>query len=1043
MNCPRCGEDNPAGGKFCRACGIPLGVRCPSCGHAGPADSRFCTECGAALARAGARTGPPAAYTPRHLAERILARHASLEGEIKQVTVVFCDLCDSTALAERLGPERMHELLDRFFEEALAVVHHYEGTVNQFLGDGFMALFGAPLAVEDHARRALFAAAEIRRALAAWPPGAWPGPVQVRIGINTGAVVVGKIGDDLRTDYTAVGDVTNVAARLQQHAGPGEILASGAVRALAGEAVRFESLGPVPVKGKPAPVEVHRLAGLGLRRSPVRDLEDRPLGPFVGREQERATLETLLARAEQGAGVVVGIVGEPGIGKSRLALEFRRGLAAGRVTHLEGRCVPFSQAVPYSLVLDVLRANCGIVDADTPEEIASKVRFGLAEVGLLDDDRVTALLALLGVKEEATAPAPDVVRRRAFDTLRLMTVRGSRRRPLLFVLEDLHWIDRASEEFFAEMADAISGAPVLVLATYRPGYAPPWMGRSYATQLALGGLGPGQGVDIVRAVRPHGADAVARTLVARAGGNPFFLEELARAVDDAGAAAVPATVQGVIAARIDRLAEHPRRLLQLAAVIGRVFPRRVLEAVWDGPRPIDPWLRDLARAEFVHEEAGQEDELAFRHGLTHDVAYASLLERHRRAWHGAVAAAFQALQPPPADLPERLAHHFGLGDDVEAAIDHAIRAGERAQRRWAHADALRYLDDALARLDTLPPSPANGLRRLDAVLRLAEVRFALGRHAEQLAALEAIADLAAAADPPRQAAWHYWVGFLSSLTGARPDAAVAHCERSAAIARAHALPELAARAESCLAQIALFTGDLRRGLALGEHAVESFEQRGDLWWAGRTLGHLSPIANALGEWPRALGYGRRALAHARTLDDQRLTITALLRLASTLIQQGDAAEGLRLCDQALALDPGPFDLAAVRAIRGLGLARAGDTAAGIALLEEVVEWLDRSQLRYTWGLVGLWLAEAHVQAGTGERARPLLERVRADAAARGYRHLEGVARRLLGEALPPGPEADAHLQAAIERLRAVESAPELARALEAAARGRRPGESAT
>jgi class 3 adenylate cyclase len=389
MNCPRCGEDNPAGGKFCRACGIRLGVRCPSCGGASPADSRFCTECGTTLAAPRPRNAPPAAYTPRHLAERILARHASLEGEIKQVTVVFCDLCDSTALAERLGPERMHELLDRFFDEALAVVHHYEGTVNQFLGDGFMALFGAPLAVEDHVRRALFAAVEIRRALAAWPAASGFGPLQARIGINTGSVVVGKIGDDLRTDYTAVGDVTNVAVRLQHHAAPGEILASAVVRALAGEAVRFEPVGPVPVKAKTTPIEGHRLVGLGLRRSPVRDLEDRPLGPFVGREQERATLETLLARAEQGTGVVAGLVGEPGIGKSRLALEFRRGLAPARVTHLEGRCVPFSQAVPYSLVLDVFRANCGIVDADTPEEIASKVRFGLAEVGLLDDDRVT------------------------------------------------------------------------------------------------------------------------------------------------------------------------------------------------------------------------------------------------------------------------------------------------------------------------------------------------------------------------------------------------------------------------------------------------------------------------------------------------------------------------------------------------------------------------------------------------------------------------------------------------------------------------------
>src|SRR5262245_54628596 len=333
MGCARCAGNNPPGAKFCRLCGAALGAVCPSCGHASDADSRFCNECGVALVpdhRA------PASYTPRHLAERILAARHGIEGEIKQVTVLFCDLCDSTGLAERLGPENMHELLNRFFARALAAIHRYEGTINQFLGDGFMALFGAPIALEDHVRRAMFAAVDIRRETTEAP--VWPGEVvDVRIGLNTGPVVVGKIGDDLRADYTAVGDVTNVAARLQQGAAPGEIIVSDAIRRLADEFARLEPLGPLPVRGKSVPVEACRLLGLGPRRRAPGDRAARTLTPFVGREMEMRALAELLEAAERGQGMAVGVVGEPGIGKSRLMLEFRRSLESGRVTCLESQ----------------------------------------------------------------------------------------------------------------------------------------------------------------------------------------------------------------------------------------------------------------------------------------------------------------------------------------------------------------------------------------------------------------------------------------------------------------------------------------------------------------------------------------------------------------------------------------------------------------------------------------------------------------------------------------------------------------------------------
>jgi class 3 adenylate cyclase/tetratricopeptide (TPR) repeat protein len=1031
MLCARCATPNPPQAKFCRACGIALTLACAACGHPNVGENRYCTECGVALGAGAAARGSPAAYTPRHLAERILASRSANEGEIKQVTVMFCDVCDSTSIAERLGPERMHELLERFFERTMAIVHRFEGTINQFLGDGFMALFGAPLALEDHARRALLAAVEIQRTLVDEALG-FGIDIRVRIGLNSGSVVIGKIGDDLRTDYTAVGGVTHIAARLQQSAKPGEIVASSTTQRSAGHAVLFEPLAPVSIKGRTEPIECHRVLGPGPRRTAIRD-HDRPLSPFVGRTGEMSAIGDALDHVEQGHGITIGVVGEPGIGKSRLVLELRRTLDPHRVTYLEDRCLPYSQSVPYALLLGLLRASCGIVDTDTPDEVADKVRSSLDQLSLLQDARVAALLMLLGVKVASDAMPAEMLKRVFFDTLRLMTLRSSRRRPILFVLEDLHWTDRASEEFFTELAESAAEAAVLIIATYRPGYSPPWMGRPNAMQIALRALSSDDGARVVIGTTALADAATVEAIVNRAGGNPFFLEELARAVEDAGVAGsrtIPDTIHDVIAARIDRLGDQPKRLLQIASVVGREFSTRLLDAVWDGPRPIHPWLRELTRTDFIYEQSlADGDTYVFRHALTHDVVYASMLERHRRAWHQTVGRALEEEYASRLSaVIEVLAHHFGLSDDIEKAVDYAIRAGESAQRRWANTEALAFFEAALAKLGGLPASPENALRRIDAVLNQAEARFALGQQADQLVALRALReDVEAVADPKRQAAWEYWVGFLHSFTGARPEVAIEHCQRAVAIARAHGVLDVEAHAQSCLAQVMLLTGDLRTGLATGEDAVASFESRGELWWAGRTLGHLSPIANALGEWDRALAYGRRALAHATTLDDRRLTIMALLRTASTLIQRGEPLEGLRLCDEATARAPGPYDAVTVRAIRGYGLVRAGRSAEGTSLLEGVVEWLDRSGLRYTHCQMALWLAEAHLGAGARDRARPLLTSTLACASDLGYRHLEGVAHRLLAEAAELNDDADRHLAAASKLLAMVDAQAELAK----------------
>ena len=555
----------------------------------------------------------PLSYTPKYLAEKILTSRSALEGERKQVTVFFCDLANSTPLAERLGPEQMHTLLNRFFELALHDVHRYEGTINQFLGDGFMALFGAPLAHEDHARRGVLAALALQRTLTEAHLGKPYGEAcQFRMGLNSGLVVVGSIGDNLRMDYSAIGDTTNLAARLQQQAEPGTILVSESTSRLVQGAVRLEALPLVQVKGKTEPIPIYKVIGTLPRRSPIASRSERTLSPFVGRERELATLEALFAQVEAGQGQVVGIVAEAGGGKSRLLYEFRQRLQDKRVTYLEGRCVSYGSTIPYHPILDVLRNNCGISETASPEAITEKVRFGLQEVGMDPEEFSPYVLQLLGVKE-GTEPisilTPEAIRTRTFDTLKQMSLKGSQQRPLIFEIEDLHWIDKTSEDYLASLVENLVGASILLLTSYRPGYQPAWLGKSYATQISLHSLTPQDGLTVVHSALYSETlpDQVKQMIVEKAEGNPFFLEELTRAVTEHGdfqaETTIPDTIQGVLMARIDRLPEEPKRLLQTASVLGREFSPRILKAIWEGTDSLEPLLLELKRLEFLFERS--------------------------------------------------------------------------------------------------------------------------------------------------------------------------------------------------------------------------------------------------------------------------------------------------------------------------------------------------------------------------------------------------------------------------------------------------------
>jgi class 3 adenylate cyclase/tetratricopeptide (TPR) repeat protein len=690
VRCPQCRHENPGEARFCLRCGAQLSISCAACSAVLPPAARFCPECGRAVIAAPT----PASYTPRHISEQILAVRSAIEGERKQVSVLFCDIVRSSALAAELGPEEFHLVIDRFFQTALAHVHRYEGTINQFLGDGFMALFGAPIAHEDHARRAVLAALGI----------ATQSEVKVRIGINSGLVVVGTIGDDLRVDYTAFGDTTVLAARLESAAAPGAVLVSERTAGLVRGYFQLEEVAPVQIKER----TVHPLVVTGLGTRTARIAAGDLLSPFIGRDRELAELNRVLEVVAGGEGQVAGLVGDPGLGKSRLALEFRR-LAEDRAAVLEGRCLSFGAGIAYLPLFELVRNSCGIGTGDSPDLAATKVELRIKALEL-DISLAHYLRHAFGLPTGdpgLAAVDPQAIRARTFGALSRLLMAEAGRRPLVVLVEDLHWIDQTSQDFLAEFTSDLPSVPIMLLITYRPGYAPPWAGKSFSSQLALRPLSPAASEQIVASILAEADAGDAAAIAERGEGNPFFLEELARAsrgqAADPADVTVPETVQQVLAARIDRLTAEQKAALQLASVLGREFSLDLAEEVWDGVGPLEAQLQELKGLEFLREQhAAPERIFVFTHALTREVAYDGMLQARRRQLHG---KAGEALEHSGASQRfehcELLAYHHSRSADPARAIPHLTVAGNRAKDKYANQEAIAAYRQAIGLIEQL------------------------------------------------------------------------------------------------------------------------------------------------------------------------------------------------------------------------------------------------------------------------------------------------------------------------------------------------------
>jgi class 3 adenylate cyclase/tetratricopeptide (TPR) repeat protein len=1039
MKCPRCQAENRDGATFCEDCGARLVSACPSCGAEITPGKRFCGSCGASLAGAQpqGRFAAPDAYTPKHLAERILTSKAALEGERKQVTVLFADMKGSMELLADRDPEEARKILDPVLERMMEAVHRYEGTVNQVMGDGIMALFGAPIAHEDHAVRACYAALRMQEAVKQYADEArraYGVSVRIRVGLNSGEVVVRAIGSDLHMDYTAVGQTTHLAARLEQLADPGSILLTAASLQLAEGFVDVRSLGPTPVKGLSDPVEIFEVMGAGVARTRLQASAARGLTAFIGRDTEMKQLHRALEKARQGVGQVVAVVGEAGVGKSRLFYEFVRSHRLHGWLVLESGSVSYAKAAAYLPVIDLLKKYFKIRDRDGQREVREKITGKLLTLDEALKSTLPALLALFDVDVDDPhwrTLDPPGRRQRILDAVKRVLFRESATVPLVLVFEDLHWVDSETQALLDGIVEGLPTSRILLLVNYRPEYQHGWSNKSDYTQLRIETLPVDTASELLTGLfgGEPSLQPLKALLIDRTQGNPFFLEEcvrglaeaqvlvgergayrLARTVQDIH---VPATVHAILAARIDRLPANEKELLQSASAAGKDVPVALLEAIIEQPEAtLRTSLAHLQAAEFLYETRLFPDlEYTFKHALTHEVVYRSLVSERRRLLHARLVAAIERLNPDRlAERTDELSHHALHGELWEKAVGYLRQAGQRALARSANAAAVSFFERALAVMPRLPEAPATQEKAIDLRLELRSALMLLGefeRTGEVLSEAEAIAR---ALDDRRRLGWIAGASANLLWEMGKQDGAITSGQRALDIALElddAALTDLAYR----------YLG--RSYHALGDHSRaidvlrEVIARRAAHSSAPGTLSPQVFLISCLtetGGFAEAIAYGEGALRMAEAAE-RRIDLTAACAAIGRLyLRQGKLDESIAVLERGLEMCQianVPLHIPMTAATLGATYALAGRLTRAVPLLREALERSIAMQRMVDQSLWMAWLSEALVRDGRLEEAEDLARRALKLTETCGERGNRAWTLRLLGEI-----HAHAHHQAA-------------------------------
>ncbi|MBW2118436.1 MAG: AAA family ATPase [Deltaproteobacteria bacterium] len=968
MKCAKCQFENREGAKFCKKCGDKLELICLSCGHPYQPGSTFCDECGHDL-REPIEPPPidysePQSYTPKFLADKILTTRSSIEGERKLVTVFFADVVNYTSVSEKLDPEEVHQIMDGAFRILMDEIHKYEGTINQFTGDGVMALFGAPVAHEDHAQRACYAALAIQKAM-----GEYGDEIErdtgvefrMRVGINSGPVIVGAIGDDLRMDYTAVGDTTNLGSRMESMARPGTILVSGNTHRLVRDFFEFESLGKIEVKGKKEPQEAFELIKAGEVETRIGASVAKGLTRFVGRKNSMAALLDAFDRTRSGSGQVVGLLGEAGVGKSRLLLEMRNMLPQDEYSYLEGRCLQYGGSMAYLPVLDILRSYFDIKEGDREFLIKKKMGAKILDLDEKLKNVIPPFQSLLSLKvdnEDFSRLEPKEKRERTFEALRNLMIRVSQEKPMVLTVEDLHWTDKTSEEFLDYLIGWLANTPIMLLLLYRPEYTHSWGSKSYYTKVGLDHLGTNSSSELIKAILEEGevAPELRQLILNRAAGNPLFMEEFTHTLLENGSIErkdekyvlsgkasdiqVPDTIQGIIAARLDRLEENLKRTMQVASVIGRDFAFRILQAITGMREELKSYLLNLQGLEFIYEKnLFPELEYIFKHALTQEVAYNSLLLKRRKEIHEKIARAIEKLYAERLEeFYEMLAYHYSKTENVSKACQYLKLSGDKALGNFSPSEAVQFYREAASLLRDQPDSRDNRRLRLEILQAMAYPLRPLGY----------------------------------------PEGSVDFLEEGENLARDLGDRKAQAYFQTNIGVYYLNSGDPVKGRAYVERVIEGFELTEEVEIIVPTY-ELILSYSLEGAFLKSCQAAPKVIAlmeqthteHKRF--DRPANIYSILHgfYGQGLAATGNFAEGERFLGKGLSFArdiDNLISIAMIEMLYGSFYLLKGDSENQVKHFRSSIDYLEKSQMTFFLGIVWAWLGGAYLYSGQTDTA---------------------------------------------------------------------------
>jgi class 3 adenylate cyclase/tetratricopeptide (TPR) repeat protein len=1069
MKCPKCQFGNREGAKFCNECGYKFELTCPACGATNRVGSKFCDECGSKLSLPIEQAPKDLSldekltkiqkYLPKGLTEKILSQRDRIEGERKQVTVMFCDMEGFTPLSELLGIEDAYSIIDQVYEILIHKVHDYEGTVNEMTGDGIMALFGAPVALEDAPQRAIRSSLAVHREMTKFSDQLRQEkknapPVKMRIGIHTGPVVVGTVGNDLRVEFKAVGDTVNLASRMEGQAQPGTTYITEDTFKLTEGLFRFEGLGQRVIKGKQAPVNIYRAIAPSTMRTRFDVSAERGLTPFAGREREVELLLDGLERSKAGRGQAFSITAEAGVGKSRLLYEFRKAVASEDVTFLEGRCLSYSRAVAYHPLIDILKANFDIHEGDGDFEIREKVKKGLKMLAADEASTLPYLLELLAVKDSGISKipmSPEAKKDRIMEAFKQIALKGSEIRPLILAYEDLHWIDNSSEELLKYVLESIPGARVIMIFTYRPEFVHTWGAKSYHSQVMLNRLSNRESLMMVSHLL--GTEELDKDLeefiLEKTEGVPFFIEELIKSLKDLKIierennsyritkdikdVTIPATVQDVIMARVDSLPEGTKGLLQTVSVVGRESSYDLIKQVTGlTEQELLPQLSVLKDSELLYERGiYPQSTYVFKHALTQDVAYDSLLLKRRKEIHEKIGEVIEALYPDRfEEYHELLAYHFARSVNADKAVKYLDLANQKAAKLNAMEEAKTYFDEAMALLDALPETEENRQRRISLLVNQGIVfllLFKVPEYYDHLIRYEPMAR--ELGNPDLLGAFYARLGHCEFSFG-NYDQAIHTFGKAAELCQGAGNVEDAGYAYVFWEFSHFDRGDFERVLALKEDVLRTMEQQFNLRFHTYALSVASRAYACLGRWDEAVEEAQKALSVAEEFSDNSLISFVAWNLSIAYTWKGDLARAVEYGELAVQKAPTHADKAWAQRSLGWAWCRSGETTRGIELLNTVLPIIRAGRFITVEIPLRCFLGEGYWLAGDRDKAKQTLEKGLEMAERYGVRYELGFAHRLLGEiALKTNPtQAASHFEKSIAIFREIKAENELAMA---------------